>query len=138
MPDERPVAPVVIVSPEAGPQPPYWFPTPRSFLTVAIVLLIMSIVWMLMLRPPQLDERISNLLSGILGILIGCFKDVYSFNFNSTQASEDKNKTISDQSRALAVSTPAPSTITTTTIDPGPPPTATTTTSPAETPAAKV
>lgn len=116
----------------AAPQP-YWYPTIRGFLTASIVFLIMAIVFILMLRPPQVDERISNLLSGILGILIGCFKDVYSFNFNSTQASEDKNKTISDQSKALATSTPAPPMVTTTTtIDPGPPPTATTTTTPVD------
>lgn len=111
--------------------PPFWWPGIRGFLSGAIVLLIVSITLVLLARPPQLDERTSNVLAMILGVLLGCFKDVYNYNFSSTQASQEKDRTIAEQGKALAGSAPVPMT-TTTTVDPGPPPSATTTTGPAE------
>lgn len=91
--------------PMAGARP-YWLPDTKGWLAAGIVLLIMVIVMVLLLRPITMDERVSNLLSMVLGVLLACFKDVYGFNFNSTQASEDKNKTIAQLGGALATSTP--------------------------------
>lgn len=104
--------PETIITPDPPRAPtvgarPYWMPDTRGFLAGGIWLMIAGIVFFLLLRPVQMDERVSNLLSTILGILIGCFKDVYSFSFNSTQSDQDKNKTIADANVALAGSVPA-------------------------------
>lgn len=89
---------------------PYWMPDTKGWLACGIVLLVMVIVLVLLLRPVTMDERISNLLSAILGVLLACFKDVFAYFFNSTQASEDKNRTIAQLGASLATSTPVPST----------------------------
>ena len=85
---------------------PFWLPDTRGFLAVSIVVMMFIIVLTLMWHPISMDERVSNLLSGILGILIATFKDVYSFSFNSTQASEDKSKTIASLGDTLGKSVP--------------------------------
>ena len=90
---------------------PYWLPDTRGFLAASIVFLIFVIVMTLMWHPVPLTEQQSALLYTVLGILLGCFKDVYGFSFNSTQAGEDKNKTIASMGASLANSVPASLTV---------------------------
>jgi len=104
MPDEI-LTPNPPQAPTSGARP-YWLPDTRGFLAFGIWLMITVVVIVLLIRPPQLDEKASSLLYTILGILIGCFKDVYGFSFNSTQASEDKNRTIDKLGTSLATSVP--------------------------------
>lgn len=85
---------------------PYWIPDVKGWLAFAVVVLVGFMLTMLMLRPLAIDERVSNLLSMLIGLLVGCFKDVFSYYFSSTQGSQDKDKTIAQQSASLAVSQP--------------------------------
>jgi hypothetical protein len=48
------------------------------------------VVLILLTRPPAIDERTSGVLMTIVGVLIACLKDVYSFFFGSSKGSQDK------------------------------------------------
>lgn len=124
---------------------PPWVPDTQGFLAIAIVLLIAAIALILLVRPPSMDEKTSNVLSAILGILIGCFKDVYSFFFGSSSGSkmlasvvaksnETRDATIATMGTSLAASTPpaaiVPTTVTETAVHPDQSSTTTTTTGP--------
>lgn len=102
-------APIITPDPPNPPTVgarPYWLPDTRGFLAGGIVVLIFVIVMTLLWHPAPLTEQQSALLYTVLGILLGCFKDVYGFSFNSTQASEDKSKTIAGMGASLANSVP--------------------------------
>lgn len=70
---------------------PFWMPDTQGFLAIAIILLIAAIVLLLLVRPPAIDERTSGVLMTIVGVLIACLKDVYSFFFGSSKGSEKKD-----------------------------------------------
>jgi hypothetical protein len=91
---------------------PFWLPDTQGFLAVAIIFLIAVVVLILLTRPPAIDERTSGVLMTIVGVLIACLKDVYSFFFGSSKGSQDKSETISK----ITVP-PTPTTTTQTTRD---------------------
>lgn len=72
------------------PPRPFWLPDTQGFLAVAIIFLIASIVLILLTAPPVIDERTSGVLMTIVGVLIACLKDVYSFFFGSSKGSDNK------------------------------------------------
>jgi hypothetical protein len=76
------------------PSRPFWLPDTQGFLAVAIIFLIAVVVLILLTRPPAIDERTSGVLMTIVGVLIACLKDVYSFFFGSSKGSQDKTETI--------------------------------------------
>jgi uncharacterized membrane protein len=82
---------------------PFWFPDTKGFLAISIVFLIALVVVVLLIRPPTFEEKIYNTFSLILGILLSNFKDVFSFEFNSSKGSDDKNKTIDKLISAVPV-----------------------------------
>lgn len=71
---------------------PFWFPDTQGFLAVAIITLIALIVTILLTAPPAIDERTSGVLMTIVGVLIACLKDVYSFFFGSSKGSQAKDE----------------------------------------------
>lgn len=70
---------------------PYWLPDTQGMLAVAIIGLIALVVLILLVHPPMIDERTSGVLMTIVGVLIACLKDVYSFFFGSSKGSEKKD-----------------------------------------------
>lgn len=70
---------------------PSWVPDTQGFLAIAIILLISIIVLVLLLKAPVIDERTSGVLMTIVGVLIACLKDVYSYFFGSSKGSEKKD-----------------------------------------------
>src|SRR6476620_4914431 len=72
---------------------PFWLPDTQGFLAVAIIFLIAVVVLILLTRPPAIDERTSGVLMTIVGVLIACLKDVYSFFFGSSKGSDSKTET---------------------------------------------
>ena len=90
-------------------------PDTRSFLATAIVIIVGGITFILLFHPIDLSDKVFGVLATLLGVLTGCFKDVYNFSFGTTKNSADKDETIAQQSVSLAASAPvAPSTTTTT------------------------
>lgn len=77
----------------AVPKRPFWLPDTQGFLAVAIIFLIALIVVILLTAPPAIDERTSGVLMTIVGVLIACLKDVYSFFFGSSKGSDSKTDT---------------------------------------------
>lgn len=75
---------------------PWFVPDTQGFLAIAIIALMFTIVVILLLAPPQIDERTSGVLMTIVGVLIACLKDVYSFFFGSSKGSIDKDKTLTE------------------------------------------
>lgn len=75
---------------------PAWLPDTQGFLAIAIIVLIGFIVAVLLIKPPAIDERVSGVLMTVIGVLIACLKDVYSFFFGSSKGSSEKDKTIQD------------------------------------------
>lgn len=74
------------------PPRPFWLPDTQGFLAVAIIFLIAVVVLILLTRPPAIDERTSGVLMTIVGVLIACLKDVYSFFFGSSKGSDSKTE----------------------------------------------
>ena len=70
---------------------PFWWPDTQGFLAVAILFLIGLIVIILLTSPPNLNERIAGVLMTMVGVLLACMKDVYSFFFGSSKGSEKKD-----------------------------------------------
>lgn len=89
-PDPKPL----IESPQVTRAKPYWMPDTQGFLAIAIILLMAMIVMVLLMKPPAIDERTSGVLMTIVGVLIACLKDVYSFFFGSSRGSEKKDDAI--------------------------------------------
>lgn len=94
---------------------PYWLPDTQGFLAVAIIGVVSLIVLILLLHPTTMDERTSGVLMTVVGVLIACLKDVYSFFFGSSKGSEKK-----DDAMIAGALTPSPTSTqptTTTTVD---------------------
>ena len=70
---------------------PFWMPDTQGFLAIAIVSLIGAVLVLLLSKPITLDDKTTGLLQVMLGILLGSFKDVYSFFFGSSKGSEKKD-----------------------------------------------
>lgn len=88
----------------------------RAFLAIAIVIIFGAVIFLFILHTIDLNDKVFGALVALLGVLTGCFKDVYNYSFGTTKSSTDKDQTIAQQGVALASSTPiAPSTSTTTT-----------------------
>lgn len=85
---------------EATAKRPFWLPDTQGFLAISIIALIALIVVILLTRPPAIDERTSGVLMTIVGVLIACLKDVYSFFFGSSKGSQAK-----DESQAKVITT---------------------------------
>lgn len=75
-----------------APKRPFWLPDTQGFLAVAIIFITALIVFILLTRPPAIDERTSGVLMTIVGVLIACLKDVYSFFFGSSKGSDNKTE----------------------------------------------
>jgi hypothetical protein len=75
---------------------PWFVPDTQGFLAIAIIFLMSVIVLILLTQPPTIDERTSGVLMTIVGVLIACLKDVYSFFFGSSKGSSEKDKTITE------------------------------------------
>lgn len=84
---------------------PFWLPDTQGFLAVAIIALIAVVVLILLTRPPAIDERTSGVLMTIVGVLIACLKDVYSFFFGSSKGSQSKDEV---QAKVIENLTPPP------------------------------
>lgn len=84
------------------PYRPFWLPDTQGFLAIGIVGLVGSVLILLLLHPIVLDDKTTSLLQVMLGILLGSFKDVYSFFFGSSKGSEKKDD-------ALLAAVPPPS-----------------------------
>lgn len=91
---------------------PWFWPDTQGFLAVAIITLIGVIIVLLMVHPVTLDDKISGMLTMLIGVLTACLKDVYSFFFGSSKGSTTKDDTIKAAVEALPV---VASTTTTTT-----------------------
>lgn len=85
---------------------PFWMPDTQGFLSIAIITLIAVIVLILLIKPPMIDERTSGVLMTIVGVLIACLKDVYSFFFGSSSGSQKKDDAIIAGGLAPAPVTP--------------------------------
>lgn len=97
---------------------PYYWPDMQSilqlFLSVSAVLLVWYVVQRLLAEGGlKIDQSVRDLVVFILGIIFGCFKDVYGFTFGSsagqkrqgeliTKSMETKDKIIADNVTATA------------------------------------
>lgn len=81
---------------------PFWLPDRQGFLAIAIISLIATIVITLIIHPISMDDKTFGLLSGIVGVLVGCLKDVYAFDFGSSKGSAAKDETITKAVSTLA------------------------------------
>jgi hypothetical protein len=70
---------------------PVWLPDTPGFLAIAILGLVALIVIILLTHPPEIDERTSGVLMTIIGVIIACMKDVFSYFFGSSKGSEKKD-----------------------------------------------
>lgn len=73
---------------------PWFWPDTQGFLAIAIVVLIGSIMFIMLLHPIQIDDKIQGVLMTVIGVLVGSLKDVYSFFFGSSKGSVAKDDTI--------------------------------------------
>ena len=102
----------VVITPKPSPAPraaqsaPLQAPDTRSFLAIAIVLMMAGISLILLLHPLDMNDKVFGAFATILGVLTGCFKDVYSFSFGTSKGKADADATIADNTVALANSTP--------------------------------
>ena len=76
------------------PEKPFWMPDTQGFLAIAILVLVGAVVFILLLKPMTLDDKIAAVLNVALGVLLGNLKDVYSFFFGSSKGSEKKDDAI--------------------------------------------
>src|SRR6185437_16883271 len=77
------------------PHRPLWLPDTQGFLAIAIVVLVFAVVMTLLYRERiNLDQNTFGALLTLLGVLAGCFKDVYSWAFGSSKKEEQKDDTI--------------------------------------------
>jgi len=96
---------------------PFWMPDTQGFLAIAIMILIAAVVFILLTRPPQIDERTSGVLMTIVGVLIACMKDVYAFFFGSSKGSKDKDDALTKiVTEPTSPTTPSAPVSTTTTV----------------------
>ena len=84
---------------------PAWLPNTQGFLAIAIVVLMFVILITLLMADIKLDERVYGALLTLLGVVAGCFKDVYSWAFGSSQKEEKKDDTLA---AIAAAPTPPP------------------------------
>lgn len=73
---------------------PNWLPDTQGFLAIAIIALIGTIIIVLMIHPITMDDKISGMLTMLIGVLTACLKDVYSYFFGSSKGSSLKDETI--------------------------------------------
>jgi hypothetical protein len=71
-----------------------YLPDTQGFLAIAIIALIGIIIVLLMMHPITLDDKISGMLTMLIGVLTACLKDVYSYFFGSSKGSTLKDETI--------------------------------------------
>ncbi len=83
------------------------WPEPQAVLAIAIVFIVSTIVFLLLLRPVTLAENVQGMLLTIIGVLVGCLKDVFGYYFNSSSSSRTKDDTIKNMA-ATAAEVPKP------------------------------
>ncbi len=83
------------------------WPEPQATLAVVIVFVVSAIVFILLLRPVTLTDTQQGVLLPIIGILVGCLKDVFGYYYNSSSSSRAKDATISTMAN-VAAETPKP------------------------------
>lgn len=69
-------------------------PDTQGYLAIAIITIVSAIVFVLLLRPITMTDTVQGMLLPIIGILVGCLKDVFAYYFNSTSSSRAKDDTI--------------------------------------------
>lgn len=77
---------------------PWWMPNIQGFLAAGIVLMMILAIMMLLLLAKSgsmADPTVFAVITTLLGVLAGSFKDVYGFFFGSSASSKDKDDTIS-------------------------------------------
>ncbi len=87
MPDDE-ISPAP--APDNKPRP-QWLPDTQGFLAVAIIFVITAVVLVLLLLPPMIDDKASGALMTLIGVLVACLKDVYSYFFGSSKGSAIKD-----------------------------------------------
>ena len=127
---------------------PYYWPDIQSVMQLFLSISAVGLVWFVVQRlldegGLKIDQSVRDLVVFILGIIFGCFKDVYGFTFGSsagqkkqgeviTKSLEDKDKIIAGNAAAtaaIAAESRMPNTIVTTTpTEPSTTPTTTTVT----------
>lgn len=97
---------------------PYYWPDMQSVLQLFLSISAVCLVWYVVQRllaegGLKIDQSVRDLVVFILGIIFGCFKDVYGFTFGSsagqkrqgeliTKSMETKDKIIADNVTATA------------------------------------
>lgn len=81
-------------------QPPYWWPETRSlmqlFLSASIVFMVGFILYQLMKMQVKLEQDQRDLLMILFGIVLGCFKDVYSYTYGSSASARAQGEAINE------------------------------------------
>lgn len=91
----------------ANPTRPVWLPDTKGFLAIAIVVIMATIILTLLWKSElKLDEKVYGALLTLLGVLTGCFKDVYGWAFGSSQRDDKRDDAI--VTAALAPPPPVP------------------------------
>lgn len=75
---------------------PFWFPDMKGLLGIAIVLLVGLLSILIFVRPIKMEDQQLTTASMILGVLLGCFKDVYGWAFGSSSSSDAKTQAQND------------------------------------------
>jgi hypothetical protein len=70
---------------------PYWMPDTQGFLAIAIIVVVATLAYVLLLSSIKFDDKIAGAFMTLLGVLTACLKDVYSFFFGSSSGSQKKD-----------------------------------------------
>lgn len=81
---------------------PWYWPDTQGFLAVAIITIISAIVLILLLHTVQMTDTVQGVLMTLVGVLVGCLKDVFAFYFNSSSSSKAKDDTIKTMAAVAA------------------------------------
>jgi hypothetical protein len=85
-------------------QRPMWLPDTKGFLATGIIIVVSFLAFMLLFKSTAMDDKVAGAFMTILGVLISCMKDVYSYFFGSSSGSASKDEVISH----IATGTPTP------------------------------
>ena len=74
---------------------PYWMPDTQGFLAIAIIIVMATVILILLTKDyTNINDKVFGALLTLLGVLAGCFKDVYGFFFGSSSGSKNKDDAI--------------------------------------------
>lgn len=88
---------------------PFWLPDTQGFLAIGIITVVSILAFILIAHPTSMDDKTSGAFMTLLGVLMGCLKDVYGFFFGSSKGSKDKDDAMVKLATEPSTSpTPAP------------------------------